>query len=184
MEKSKVNYLYLRNSDRVPVGCVAYTFLYKTDKHNQKDPVSITYGFSVHNKNDIYDKRVARTVAEYRLYNKPEATGSSFTICKESLLSGMMEQISNTEFMPWVFDDIVVGSVPKRVRLAAKMMREVFEEKNYKEVDRSLSELGVDLLPPVPKHIAKNVVKKKVVKKKIAKKVTKKNVKSKTRKAA
>ena len=55
--------IYIRNSNRTPVGCIAY----KRDR----DKNTILLGFSFCHSRDSFDKRIGRLIATQRLQKKP-----------------------------------------------------------------------------------------------------------------
>lgn len=55
-------FLYVRNSKKFPVACIAYSL----DKSND----TITYGLSIYNPSDTFDREMARNVAEGRMLKR------------------------------------------------------------------------------------------------------------------
>lgn len=60
---NKTRFLYFRDKDYNPVGCLAFSIDFKSH--------TVTYGYSVHNPNDQFNRTLGRKVAEGRMHEKP-----------------------------------------------------------------------------------------------------------------
>lgn len=103
----KQRYMYLRNRKNFPVACVATKLNCKENK--------IEYGFSVHNPEDQFDKRVARAEADKRLLNNtfsaewsPDFSAHENT---KSVLNDLLKQ----------------DNIPLMLRVAAKSWLKAFK---------------------------------------------------------
>lgn len=122
---SDVRFLYVRDENRFPLGCFAYQANSIT-KNGVVTNKRLLYGYSVYNPQDIFNKRIARLVAEYRLSLDPHAVYGSSQTRTNDLVLDMLKTTNKSEVHQWAEPQYKILSV--RFRKACEKMAEHFLE--------------------------------------------------------
>lgn len=93
--KNSPKIVYIRNNKNFPVGCIAYSF----DKHNWR----LTFGYSIYNPKDKFNRQLARHVATQRFLKK-----ARYITCKKDshvnlALADMCQFLLSCDTLPLSF---------------------------------------------------------------------------------
>ncbi len=90
IDESKVKYLYIRDKNRFPVGCIAYII------HRG----IINYGLSTYNPRDKFNKQWARDIACARLTTKPKGFAVSTDEHPNDVLADLLTLLHKNKETP------------------------------------------------------------------------------------
>lgn len=89
--ENRVRFTYVRDKNRRPVGCVAFTLDRETNV--------VSWATSTHNPADTFDKKVGRKIATLRLANPNQFLFNKETY-SNNIITALLEQIANNKNEP------------------------------------------------------------------------------------
>lgn len=89
-KENRVRFMFLRNESKQPVGCLAITVNEVTNQ--------VSFGMSVLNPKDEFDRAMAREIAEGRLKKSPHMVAATAVKSMHDVSFAVMKELKNDKY--------------------------------------------------------------------------------------
>lgn len=103
-KKVQTRFIYVRDNKGFPIGCIAYRVSSRSTLPSSIKTY-ISYGYSLWNPKDKFNKKAARQCAEGRMRKKPVELRENGIVHPNDMLRFACEHISTKKYMPWPRND-------------------------------------------------------------------------------